>query len=273
MDPEIFDEIATFLRDVVQPNINQLSSETLQMVRQLVDASHQAYDRYEQQLADPPVTDEARRLWTISGADPRAFAENLLTASQEEGFAQTELGQIARSPDALEALVSKLQKEGISAGPIDGIPGDAQLLWVLAGGDENAFMNYLMTYDTEETRQLRADQERLWQVVESLRRQQPTPEPRQEDGVPSAPLQSSNVFGSWYDPTQQLLVVRFHNGSVYRYNNVPEHIAEAFQEGAATARTDGKNEYGRWWEGKRPSLGAAVWQHLREGGYPYQRVA
>jgi hypothetical protein len=45
-----------------------------------------------------------------------------------------------------------------------------------------------------------------------------------------APFASSNVASARYDPEQLLLEVEFHNGGRYHYYDVPDHVAQAFDQ-------------------------------------------
>jgi hypothetical protein len=109
-------------------------------------------------------------------------------------------------------------------------------------------------------------------------------EPTGEEIPPSQPpiepsMPSSNVEGFAYDDRSRRLYVRFlgkhpeRNGPIYQYENVPFNIFDIFRKGAVPAKTDGKNKWGRWWKGKYPSMGAAMYHLIRAGGYPYQRVS
>jgi hypothetical protein len=119
--------------------------------------------------------------------------------------------------------------------------------------------------------------EMLYSRIEQLRGEAP-PEPPEEppDLQPSMP--SSNIEGFAYNDKTGQLYVRFRgkhpdrNGPVYQYNNVPQNIYDIFQKGAIPAKTDGKNKWGKWWKGKYPSMGAAMYHLIRAGGFPYQRV-
>ena len=110
---------------------------------------------------------------------------------------------------------------------------------------------------------------------EALPPQAPGPQP--SDLGPSMP--SSNVEGFAYDDKTGKLLVRFlgkhpnRNGPIYSYDGVPQNIFEIFRRGAIPAKTDGRNKWGEWWKGKYPSIGAAMYHVIREGGYPYRRVA
>lgn len=91
-------------------------------------------------------------------------------------------------------------------------------------------------------------------------------------------MPSSNVEGFAYDPKTNKLMVRFlgehpnRNGPIYAYENVPPNIFEIFRRGAIPAKTDGQNKWGKWWKGKYPSLGAAMYHLIKAGGYQYQRI-
>lgn len=108
---------------------------------------------------------------------------------------------------------------------------------------------------------------------------------RNEEEFPTAipPLQesypSSNVNSFSYDEDSGKLFVKFQgdypqqNGPVYQYTGVPKQIFELFKRGAVPARTDGKNKWGRWWKGKNPSMGSSMYTLIKQGGYPYMKVA
>ncbi len=92
-------------------------------------------------------------------------------------------------------------------------------------------------------------------------------------------MPSSNVEGFAYDDKNRRLYVRFlgkhpqRDGAIYQYENVPSNIFDIFRKGAVPAKTDGKNKWGRWWKGKYPSMGAAMYHLIRAGGYPYQKIS
>jgi len=110
--------------------------------------------------------------------------------------------------------------------------------------------------------------------------QEETPiEAPQVPEVPPAQMPSSNVYGFNFDEDSGKLLVKFQGndglgqGPVYEYGGVPRVIFELFKRGAIPARTDGQNKWGKWWKGKVPSLGASMYTLIKNGGYPYQRVA
>jgi len=100
---------------------------------------------------------------------------------------------------------------------------------------------------------------------------------------PEPPLEpsmaSSNIHSFGYDPESGRLLVKFQGngaagaGPVYGYGGVPKVIFELFKRGAVPARTDGQNKWGKWWKGKFPSAGAALYTLIKEGGYPYQKLS
>ncbi len=151
-------------------------------------------------------------------------------------------------------------------------PEGADLLWILAGGRQDAFVNYLRTFPDPAFNALLRNPAALQSTIENLSQRFPEGINLQADGIPHAPLMSSNIYGFQYDPRSGQLRVRFNSGSVYRYANVPRGIFEVFRQGAVPARTNGQNQYGRWWTGKIPSLGAAFYNLIRQGGYDYQRL-
>jgi hypothetical protein len=157
------------------------------------------------------------------------------------------------------------------------IPQGADLLWILSNGDVNAFVNYLRTYPGEGLQELAQNPTQLSSVIAKLQQQNPGQEPGiGPDGIPNTMYQSSNVLGMKYDPSNGSLLVKFFgNGKkdpVYQYSNVSPQIFKILEHGNAFAKTTGSNSRGRWWKFKSPSIGAAVNQYLKAGGYPYQRL-
>ncbi len=150
---------------------------------------------------------------------------------------------------------------------------DAQLLWILSGQNEQAFLQYLATYPTAATQSLLNNPAELDRVLNYLTAMMPPGgEPPSRDGIQHADLNSSNIYGFRYNPKDGKLKVRFQSGSVYEYDGVPPNLFNAFRQGAAAAKTSGQNQYGRWWQGKNPSLGAAFWQYIRNAGFDYRRL-
>ncbi|MFA7192396.1 MAG: KTSC domain-containing protein [Candidatus Paceibacterota bacterium] len=103
------------------------------------------------------------------------------------------------------------------------------------------------------------------------------PQPPGGEGLQEA-MPSSNIEGFSYDDKTGKLLVRFlgkhpnKNGPIYGYDGVPANIADIFMRGAIPAKTNGKNKWGSWWQGKYPSMGAAMAHVIKAGGYPYRRV-
>lgn len=85
-------------------------------------------------------------------------------------------------------------------------------------------------------------------------------------------LASSVIHKTNYDPEKQELFVNFNSGNTYKYDQVPENVYQEFTKAGTPAKTEGKNAYGIWWEGKNPSLGATFNKLIKEGGYAYERI-
>lgn len=178
--------------------------------------------------------------------------------------------------------IQQLRQEAINAPPEQTQPGvlppqtgpsnDAQLLWILAGQQPQAFISYLRTFPTAATQALLNNAGRLNDTIEQLSRMMPAGQPPVIDGIPHADLNSSNIWGAAYDKNSGKMRVRFQGGSEYEYDGVPANIFNAFIHGNAEARTTGQNQYGRWWRHKNPSMGAAMNQYIKAGGYPYRRL-
>jgi hypothetical protein len=82
-------------------------------------------------------------------------------------------------------------------------------------------------------------------------------------------LRSSNVWKYKYDDKKLELVVKFQDGETYTYFNVQPQLFVLFSNGNGICITEGSNEYGEWFIGKSPSMGAAVHQLLN--GLSYSR--
>jgi KTSC domain len=188
------------------------------------------------------------------------------------GVAANTLGRLFERYEQEEERL-RTEREQPPLPPIQtGPSNDAQLLWVLAGQDPQAFISYLRTFPTPGTSALLNDPHALNATIEQLQRMMPPGEPLVVDGIPHADLQSSNVWGAAYDRKSGKMRVRFQGGSEYEYDGVPENIFNAFIKGNAVARTTGHNQYGRWWRGKNPSIGAAMNQYIKQGNFPYRRI-
>ncbi len=154
-----------------------------------------------------------------------------------------------------------------------------QLMWILAGQREDIFLQYIQSYPDPELQSLSRNPQEVERVVRYLHEMMPSGRPVvSAEGIPHAEINSSNIYGFSYDPNNKTLFVKFQGGQsssgpVYQYEGVPPNVFKAFSSGSVPARTDGQNAYGRWWKGKLPSLGAAFYDLIRMGGYPYARVS
>ena len=75
---------------------------------------------------------------------------------------------------------------------------------------------------------------------------------------------SSNVDRMKYFEEERRLVVKFNDGSYYTYFDIDDATFKAIIAGDAVCRTEGENEFGEWFVGKTPSVGAAIWKYLIE---------
>lgn len=188
-------------------------------------------------------------------------------------------GLIARgqpiSPELREALTATIQhvERRISALRNEQeIPAGSERLWALSGGNPQAFQSYLGNYPSSGLNQISQNPGRVSNIEQRLGNQITFPSGESAAGIPKAQLNSSNVYGFSYDPRNKKMKVRFQEGSIYNYDDVPPLIFKAFQAGAIPARTKGKNKFGEWWIGKKPSLGASFFNLIRDR-FPYQKVA
>jgi len=85
-------------------------------------------------------------------------------------------------------------------------------------------------------------------------------------------VNSSNVDSYRYNTNNGELILTFNDGSRYRYSGVDFADYENIILGDATCTTEGENEFGSWFIGKSPSVGAAVWEYLIDKGTSYERL-
>jgi len=81
---------------------------------------------------------------------------------------------------------------------------------------------------------------------------------------------SSNVKKIMYNDESKDLVIQFwrHN-EIYTYFNVDFQTFLDISGGNAVCLTSGKSKWGSWYEGKSPSVGAAVHKFLVNKGVSY----
>ncbi len=201
----------------------------------------------------------------------RSGLSNLLSFVQSQGIGSFSAEAKQALAQLLGSATQRLGKAKVEAP----MPEGADLLWQIAGNNPDVFAQYLRQVPDPVLNNLLKNPTQFNQTVDRLQKAMPAPtgQPPRIDGVPKAPLQSSNVYGFQYDPQSQHLRVRFNKGGVYDYEGVPPYVYRIFQAGAVPAKTTGQNEFGQWWQGKNPSLGAAFYEMIKNGGYPYQRAA
>lgn len=152
------------------------------------------------------------------------------------------------------------------------IPKGAEVLWLLSGENPRAFSAYMRNFPNPEFNAFARNSGAMNSLVQQLGSRITPPSGESQDGIAKSDLQSSNVYGFQYDPSNATLKVRFNNGGVYEYNGVPPFVYKMFARGAIPAKTDGQNQWGAWWQGKQPSLGASFYELIRDN-FPYERVA
>lgn len=153
------------------------------------------------------------------------------------------------------------------------LPTSAGLLWHISGGNVNAFRDYMSQVPDPALNRLASSPVQMMQVIQRLQQNQPQERNREIDGIPQAPLQSSNIWGFQYDPRSRKLWVRFQGDGIYEYQGVDPKDFSVFKAGAVPAKTEGKNNFGFWYRGKNPSLGSAFYEMIRKKGYAFQKVA
>jgi len=207
----------------------------------------------------------------LSGIQDALQSGEVLSDEFQGAIAQ-ELEDTTQRIDQLRGEVGQSQLPPPPAQVQTNPSNDAQLLWILAGQQEQAFISYLREFPSNETRALLANPTLLSQTIQQLNQMMPAGQQPYINGIKHADLNSSNIWGTAYDPQSGKMKVRFQGGSEYEYDGVPENIYRAFAKGNASAKTKGKNEYGEWWVGKNPSLGAAMNQYIKAGNFNYRKI-
>ena len=90
--------------------------------------------------------------------------------------------------------------------------------------------------------------------------------------IRSKTINSSNVKSYRYNTKTFELEIAFNDGSKYRYFEVDFETFENISYGDATCITTGENDFGSWFEGKSPSIGAAIWEFLINDGVQYEQI-
>jgi hypothetical protein len=199
-----------------------------------------------------PLTDEIRAI---------------LTQAMEH--TATRISEIRQEQAAPPEQPPQSPAQGLQEAPPS---ADAQLLWILAGQQEGPFVQYLHNFPTPATSALLNNPDQLESTINFLRQMMPHGEQPRINGITHSDLNSSNIWGTAYNPSTGQMKVRFQGGAEYEYDGVPQNIYQAFAGGHASAKTNGQNQYGAWWEGKNPSLGAALNQYIKAAGFPYRRI-
>ncbi len=212
-----------------------------------------------------------------------AAVQEVIESGEEipDDFLNLVAEEISGLNQEIESLHSEQPPTQIDHAPIENAPSPgAQLMWILAGQNKDAFISYLNTYPDPELRQLVRNPDELERNIQFLAQMMPPGgEKPIADGIEHADLNSSNVFGFKYDPKSGRLLVKFQGnkgsgeGPIYQYDGVPPNVYKTFAAGAVPARTSGQNKWGRWWRGKSPSLGAAMYSLIKMGGYPYRKLS
>ncbi len=220
------------------------------------------------------MNDDIEELEDILDAILRGLQDALQSGEVlSEEFQAAVANEINTLTDEIDQLYAQQQQQAPPPQVQGPAPSpDAQLLWVLAGQQEQAFISYLREYPSDATNQLLNNPLQLSHVIEQLSHMMPQGMPPVVDGIQHADLNSSNVWGSKYNPQTGQMTVRFQGGSEYEYDGVPANIYRAFSKGNASAKTKGKNQYGEWWPSKLPSLGAALNQYIKASNFPYRRI-
>jgi hypothetical protein len=199
-------------------------------------------------------------LLTLVSSIERGLAEHY------DDFSEDELHEINNTLSEAAGILGSRNQEQVTP------PRGSEILWLLAGENPRAFQAYLRSFPNQSLNEFAQNPSRVQNLIQGFQSRITTPQGESAGGVPKSDLQSSNIYGFQYDPRSSTLRVRFQGGGLYEYDGVPPFVFKMFQRGAVPAKTTGQNQYGAWWQGKQPSLGASFHELIRDN-FPYQRVA
>lgn len=83
---------------------------------------------------------------------------------------------------------------------------------------------------------------------------------------------SSNIMQYTYYPLYNSIIITFSNMVDYQYWDVTQAEFLSIIQGNASCVTEGKNQFGQWYIGKTPSVGAAVYRFLVQANKPWRRL-
>lgn len=145
--------------------------------------------------------------------------------------------------------------------------GCGRLMWLSWGGDAGVEwasrklkqireekMNLIDELDIEDLRDIHNFLEQEFSIIRSKK------------------LKSSNVKSYRYNTETYELEITFNDGSKYKYFEIDYDTFENISYGDATCITTGENEFGSWYEGKSPSIGAAIWEYLINNDVQYEQI-
>lgn len=146
--------------------------------------------------------------------------------------------------------------------------GCGRLMWLAWGGDEG------VEWAQRKLKQIR--KEKLSSDIDSLSVEElgEIYKYLEEDFsiIRSKNINSSNVKSYRYNTETFELEITFNDGSKYRYFEIDYNTFENISYGDATCITTGENEFGSWYEGKSPSMGAAIWEFLINDDVQYEEI-
>jgi len=199
-------------------------------------------------------------------ADEISFLHGMILERSEQENKNISTEQQTTPPIEQEDIPPRAPNQPIQ------VTDNVRLVWILSGGRRDVFTDYLSNFPDPAFRDILANPTELQRIIAELEQNNPVSNYGEvEDGIAKSQINSSNVYGVQYDFKKKNLLVRFNNGSVYAYD-APPQLYNLVAGGRASATTDDKRKPMRWWKSKTPSLGAAVWQHLRNTGVPYRRL-
>lgn len=83
---------------------------------------------------------------------------------------------------------------------------------------------------------------------------------------------SSNIKNWVYNSKKKTLLITFNDKKKYRYYGISGAEFKNVTSGNAACLTSGTNKFGRWWIGKYPSQGAALYRYVIQNEKRYERV-
>lgn len=185
--------------------------------------------------------------------------EDIFTPFEVEGLKKTKLSDIAKFVGEKFGFKNKPLVNAVSA------------VLGATGMTVEGLYQKIKDQDVSTPEKAKAAVEQIKDENQFINEKDIKPSEKSKDALQSD-LKSSVIRYTNYNDEDQVAKVVFNNGHTYIYKNVPIESYKKMIAGQTPAKTSGENQWGMWWVGKNPSLGAAFNKHIKAPGFEYKRI-